>query len=388
MRVIRSGTVNMGCFGAFDSCKTRVRKPLDDIPTNNVKQFSYNSLRSATRNFHPSNRIGGGGFGVVYKGVLRDDTHVAVKSLSAESKQGTIEFLTEIKTISSIQHPNLVQLIGCCVEDGHRILVYEYLKNNSLASALLGSRGKNIDLDWGTRADICKGTASGLAFLHEDAEPHIVHRDIKASNVLLDGNFHPKIGDFGLAKLFPDNVTHVSTRVAGTVGYLAPEYALLGQLTKKVDVYSFGVLMLEVISGRSSSKAAFGENLLGLVEWAWKLKDEGRLLDIVDSDLTEYPDDEIMRFVTVALFCTQAVSNQRPSMGQVVEMLSKKVNLNVKLLTKPGIYRPHSSSKGGVSQGTTKSKALNGQKAVNPFVTSSPHVSDSFNNSMSQMFPR
>ncbi|KAI3788534.1 hypothetical protein L2E82_01303 [Cichorium intybus] len=388
MRVIRSGTVNMGCFGAFDSCKTRVRKPLDDIPTNNVKQFSYNSLRSATRNFHPSNRIGGGGFGVVYKGVLRDDTHVAVKSLSAESKQGTIEFLTEIKTISSIQHPNLVQLIGCCVEDGHRILVYEYLKNNSLASALLGSRGKNIDLDWATRADICKGTASGLAFLHEDAEPHIVHRDIKASNVLLDGNFHPKIGDFGLAKLFPDNVTHVSTRVAGTVGYLAPEYALLGQLTKKVDVYSFGVLMLEVISGRSSSKAAFGENLLGLVEWAWKLKDEGRLLDIVDSDLTEYPDDEIMRFVTVALFCTQAVSNQRPSMGQVVEMLSKKVNLNVKLLTKPGIYRPHSSSKGGVSQGTTKSKALNGQKAVNPFVTSSPHVSDSFNNSMSQMFPR
>ncbi|KAI3525804.1 hypothetical protein L1887_04906 [Cichorium endivia] len=388
MRVIRSGTVNMGCFGAFDSCKTRVRKPLDDIPTNNVKQFSYNSLRSATRNFHPSNRIGGGGFGVVYKGVLRDDTHVAVKSLSAESKQGTIEFLTEIKTISSIQHPNLVQLIGCCVEDGHRILVYEYLKNNSLASALLGSRGKNIDLDWATRADICKGTASGLAFLHEDAEPHIVHRDIKASNVLLDGNFHPKIGDFGLAKLFPDNVTHVSTRVAGTVGYLAPEYALLGQLTKKVDVYSFGVLMLEVISGRSSSKAAFGENLLGLVEWAWKLKEEGRLLDIVDPNLTEYPDDGIMRFVMVALFCTQAVSNQRPSMGQVVEMLSKNVNLNVKLLTKPGIYRPHSSSKGGVSQGTTKSKAFNGQKAVNPFVTSSPHVSDSFNNTMSQMFPR
>ncbi|KAL7600077.1 putative serine/threonine-protein kinase [Lactuca sativa] len=382
--------MGMGCFGAFDACKARTRKLPDDISTNNVKQFSYNSLRSATRDFHPSNRIGGGGFGVVYKGVLRDDTHIAVKSLSAESKQGTIEFLTEIKTISGIRHPNLVQLIGCCVEDGHRILVYEYLKNNSLASALLGSRGKHLDLDWATRAHICKGTASGLAFLHEEAEPHIVHRDIKASNVLLDGSFDPKIGDFGLAKLFPDNVTHVSTRVAGTVGYLAPEYALLGQLTKKVDVYSFGVLMLEIISGRSNSKAAFGEDLLGLVEWAWKLKDEERLLDIVDPDLTECPDEEIMRFIIISLFCTQAVSNQRPSMRQVVEMLSKKVNLNIRLLTEPGIYKPNSSSsrsKGGVSQVTTKSGAFNGRKSVNPFITTSPHVSNSFS-SMSQMFPR
>ncbi|CAH1418639.1 unnamed protein product [Lactuca virosa] len=357
MWVIRSGAMGMGCFGAFDACKARTRKLPDDIATNNIKQFSYNSLRSATRDFHPSNRIGGGGFGVVYKGVLRDDTHIAVKSLSAESKQGTIEFLTEIKTISGIRHPNLVQLIGCCVEDGHRILVYEYLKNNSLASALLGSRGKHLNLDWATRAHICKGTASG---------------------------------DFGLAKLFPDNVTHVSTRVAGTVGYLAPEYALLGQLTKKVDVYSFGVLMLEIISGRSNSKAAFGEDLLGLVEWAWKLKDEERLLDIVDPDLTECPDDEIMRFIIIALFCTQAVSNQRPSMRQVVEMLTKKVNLNIRLLTEPGIYKPNSSSsrsKGGVSQVTTKSGAFNGRKSINPFITTSPHVSNSFS-SMSQMFPR
>ncbi|KAI3682288.1 hypothetical protein L1987_82167 [Smallanthus sonchifolius] len=289
----------------------------------NVEQFSYNSLRSATRNFHPENKIGGGGFGVVYKGVLRDETtHVAIKSLSAESKQGTAEFLTEINTISRITHPNLVQLIGCCVEDGNRILVYEYLKNNSLATALL------VELDWGTRANICKGTALGLVFLHDEAA--VVHRDIKASNVLLDGTFHPKIGDFGLAKLFPDNVTHLSTRVAGTVGYLAPEYALLGQLTKKADVYSFGVLMLEVISGRSSSK---GE---GLIEWVWKLKDEERLIDIVDPDLTDYPDDEVMRFITIALFCTQANSNHRPSMKQVVEMLSKTVKLNVELLTEAG----------------------------------------------------
>ncbi|KAK8301164.1 hypothetical protein V6Z12_D04G003000 [Gossypium hirsutum] len=167
--------------------------------------------------------------------------------------------------ISNIRHTNLVELIGYCVEDSHRALVYEYLENNSLASVLLGSRSKHIALDWPTRATVCLGTTSAIAFLHYKAVPHIVHRDIKASNILLDGNFHPKIGDFGLAKLFPDNVTHVSTQVAGAFGYLALEYALLGQLTKKADVYSFGVLLLEIISGKSSSKAAFGVEFMLLV---------------------------------------------------------------------------------------------------------------------------
>ncbi|KAF1883904.1 hypothetical protein Lal_00038398 [Lupinus albus] len=256
------------CFGAFNWCKGK--DGVDDQPQEQVIKtttFSYNSLRSATGDFHPSSKIGGGGYGVVYKGALRDGTQVAIKSLSVDSKQGSHEFMTEINMISNIRHPNLVELIGCCVEGSHRILVYEFMENNSLASSLLGPRSKYIPLDWPKRAAICHGTASGLRFLHEEAQPNIVHRDIKASNILLDGNFNPKIGDFGLAKLFPDNVTHVSTRVAGTLGYLAPEYALLGQLTKKADVYSFGVLMLEIISGKSSSKAAFGDNLLVLVEW-------------------------------------------------------------------------------------------------------------------------
>ncbi|KAI3474441.1 hypothetical protein Pfo_029302 [Paulownia fortunei] len=332
--------------------------------------FSYHSLRSATRLFHPSNRIGRGGFGIVYKGVLRDGTQVAVKSLSAESKQGTDEFLTEINMISNIQHPNLVQLIGCCIEGNNRILVYEYLENNSLASALLVSNGKRVELDWSKRAAICMGTASGLAFLHEDAEPRIVHRDIKASNVLLDENFLPKIGDFGLAKLFPDNVTHVSTRVAGTVGYLAPEYALLGQLTKKADVYSFGVLLLEMISGKSSSKAAFGEDFLVLLEWTWKLFNEGRLLEIVDPDLRDYPKDEIMRFTKVALFCTQAATQQRPEMKQVVKMLSTDVTLNENLLSEPGLYRPQNSrkSRGGSLQ--ISSHSDKGKQSTSPFMTS------------------
>ncbi|KAF9680031.1 hypothetical protein SADUNF_Sadunf06G0077800 [Salix dunnii] len=305
-----------------------------EIATDNVKLFSYNSLRSATRNFHPSNRIGEGGFGIVYKGVLRDDFNHA-----------------------NIQQPPA------------------------------GSKGKHIAMDWATRAAICLGTANGLAFLHEEAEPHIVHRDIKASNVLLDGNLQPKIGDFGLAKLFPDNVTHLSTRVAGTIGYLAPEYALLGQLTMKADIYSFGVLVLEIISGRSSSKAAFGENLLVLVEWTWKLWKEERVLDIVDPELTEYPEKEVMRFMKVALFCTQAAANQRPNMTQVVKMLSKDVNLNDKALTEPGVYRSHTSkhSGGGSSVETSSSHKNKSKQSLNVPANSIYLDSD---DSVTQVLPR
>ncbi|KAB2060180.1 hypothetical protein ES319_A11G360800v1 [Gossypium barbadense] len=327
------------CFGSFDWFKgsnSPDQTQAQEFTNENVKLFTYNSLRSATSDFHQSNRIGAGGFGVVYRGVLRDGTQVAIKKLSAESKQGSNEFLTEIDMISNIRHTNLVELIGCC--------------NNSLASVLLGSRSKHIALDWPTRAAICLGTAFAVAFLHYEAVPHIVHRDIKASNILLDGNFHPKIGDFGLAKLFPDNVTHVSTRVAGTFGYLAPEYALLGQLTKKADVYSFGVLLLEIISGKSSSKAAFGVEFMLLLEWTWKLKEEDRLLDIVDPELSQYPEEEVLRFVKVALFCTQAVANQRPTMKQVVEMLSKEVNLNEKLLSEPGVYKGQNPRRWGVNK--------------------------------------
>ncbi|KAL5550334.1 hypothetical protein UlMin_000510 [Ulmus minor] len=376
------------CFGVPNWCKGKTESDDTQAPgiiANNLRMFSYNSLRSATRDFHPSNRIGGGGYGVVFRGVLRDGTQVAVKCLSAESKQGTNEFLTEIKMISDTRHPNLVELIGCCVEDTHRILVYEYLEKNSLASSLLGSKSKHVFLDWSKRAVICMETAIGLAFLHEEAEPHIVHRDIKASNILLDANFHPKIGDFGLAKLFPDNVTHVSTRVAGTVGYLAPEYALLGQLTKKADVYSFGVLLLEIISGRSSSKAAFGEELLVLVEWAWKLKEEGRLLHIVDEELVDYPEAQVLRFIKVALFCTQATAHQRPTMKQVVEMLTKEVHLNEKALTKPGVYREHASKRSGgaSSEETSSSQADKRKQSVNS-ITAPSNVS----HSETQMFPR
>ncbi|KAF0902309.1 hypothetical protein E2562_015529 [Oryza meyeriana var. granulata] len=248
----------MSCFSLFFKRSRTAQQQTD--PSNedfagaeNITRYSYKELAKATLNFDQSNKIGEGGFGPVYKGTLKDGTDVAVKLLSLQSRQGVREFLSELIAISDISHENLVKLHGCCVEGRHRILVYNYLENNSLAHTLLGSRQSNIQFNWRTRVNICIGVAKGLAFLHDGVRPHIVHRDIKASNILLDKDLVPKISDFGLAKLLPSDASHVSTRVAGTLGYLAPEYAIRGQVTRKSDVYSFGVLLAEIVSGRCNT---------------------------------------------------------------------------------------------------------------------------------------
>ncbi|KAJ8761496.1 hypothetical protein K2173_001630 [Erythroxylum novogranatense] len=342
------------CFkrGANDRRRSASGVPpdIDDNLLRDVNHISYNELRLATDGFHSQNNIGRGGFGIVYKGTLKNGLQVAVKTLSAQSKQGLQEFLNEINTISKVRHHNLVELIGCCVQGSNRILVYEYVENSSLDRALLGP--KKIRLDWGKRSAICLGIARGLTFLHEELLPHIVHRDIKASNILLDRDFNPKIGDFGLAKLFPDNITHISTRIAGTTGYLAPEYALGGQLTMKADVYSFGILILEIVSGTSNAKVNWRGTDKLLLEQAWQLHEEGKLLEMVDPDMGEYPEAEVIRHIKVAFFCTQSAANRRPLMSQVVDMLSKNIKLNEKLLTAPGFF----SESVGVS-GAKKSSA-------------------------------
>lgn len=390
--------MNFCCFGFSKRGETKKRASANDelgdvfsrLP--NVKFFTYHELEIATRNFHPENKIGEGGFGSVYKGVLKDDTPVAVKSLSVQSKQGVQEFLTEIATIIDVRHENLVKLYGCCVQDSHRILVYEYLENNSIAQCLLGSGNAHIDLDWPTRAKICKGTASGLAYLHEELVPYIVHRDIKASNILLDRDLNPKISDFGLAKLFPDNVTHISTRVAGTLGYLAPEYAMRGQLTKKADVYSFGILVLEVISGRSNTKHSLPDEKQILLEWTWHRREENKLLDVVDPELKECPTEEVLRFIKVALLCTQAAANFRPSMSQVVAMLSKDININEKLLTRPGLISDFKNFKVGADThgSASRTKAQSMHKGASSSSSSSlmTTIVSSAPASFTQMEPR
>ncbi|KAG6500479.1 hypothetical protein ZIOFF_040324 [Zingiber officinale] len=405
----------MACFACIFRRKATLRGQhnqfSEDVPgIESVTIYTFKELTNATDGFNPANKIGEGGFGSVYKGRLRNGKAIAVKVLSSESKQGAREFLTEITAISGIIHDNLVKLYGCCVEGSHRILVYNYLENNSLAKFLLASNRNNIYFNWRSTVKICVGVARGLAFLHEEVQPHIVHRDIKASNILLDKDLTPKIADFGLAKLLPANITHVSTRVAGTIGYLAPEYAIRGQVTRKADIYSYGILLLEIVSGRCNTNARLpyqdqnllervgytssqflataplhtlvllserihilkatcnpglrqrkevddqtsylpyrrssGKGLTGtpgitnglLVLQTWALYESGKLLDIIDTSLTDELDaEEACKFLKVGLLCAQEDMKLRPSMSTVVSMLTGKMDVNSVVITRPGI---------------------------------------------------
>ncbi|KAF3949504.1 hypothetical protein CMV_024631 [Castanea mollissima] len=244
--------------------------------------FTLRQIRAATNNFDVSNKVGEGGFGSVYKGLLSDGNQL--------------------------------------------LLVYEYMENNSLARALFGSEECQLKLDWTTRHKICVGIARGLAYLHEESRLKIVHRDIKATNVLLDKYLNPKISDFGLAKLDEEDNTHISTRIAGTYGYMAPEYAMRGYLTDKADVYSFGVVTLEIVSGRSNTSHRPKEEPFNLLDWAHLLKEEGNLIKLVDPRLgSDYNKEEVMVVIHVALLCTNVSSAARPTMSSVVSMLEGNI---------------------------------------------------------------
>ncbi|KAE8720677.1 hypothetical protein F3Y22_tig00018586pilonHSYRG00016 [Hibiscus syriacus] len=228
--------------------------------------------------------------------------------------------MAEIATISAVQHRKLVKLHGCCFEGKRHLLVYEFLENKSLDQALFGHSG--LHLDWPTRYNICLETARGLAYLHEESRPRIVHRDVKACNILLDAQLCPKISDFGLAKLYDDRKTNISTRVAGTIGYLAPEYAMHGHLTEKADVFGFGIVALEILSGRPNSDNSMEDDKIYLLEWAWVLHENNESLDLVDRNLIEFDENEALRVVKVALLCTQGSPSMRPPMSRVVAMLA------------------------------------------------------------------
>ncbi|KAK9199271.1 hypothetical protein WN944_014459 [Citrus x changshan-huyou] len=282
--------------------------------------FTLWQIKAATNNFAPDNKIGEGGFGPVYKGLLADGKVIAVKQLSSKSKQGNREFVNEIGMISALQHPNLVKLYGCCIEGNQLLLIYEYLENNSLARALFGPEEHRLKLDWPTRHNICIGIARGLAYLHEESRLKIVHRDIKATNVLLDKDLNPKISDFGLAKLDEEDNTHISTRVAGTFGYMAPEYAMRGYLTDKADVYSFGIVALEIVSGRSNVICRTKEAQFCLLDW------QGNLMELVDPHLgLNFVEEQAMVMINVALLCADVSHTNRPLMSSVVSMLEGRV---------------------------------------------------------------
>ncbi|KAK2658038.1 hypothetical protein Ddye_011090 [Dipteronia dyeriana] len=305
----------------------------------NFRVFTYNELKTATHGFSASNKIGAGASGSIYKGRLRDGTNVAVKVLSIEleSMRGEREFVSELSALSNIKHENLVTLLGCCIDRANRYLIYDYMENNSLAHRLLGKEQNRLKFSWETRRDISVGVARGLAYLHEEVEPHILHRDIKASNILLDQNLSPKVADFGLSRLLRDNRSHISTRVAGTLGYLAPEYAITGHLTRKSDIYSFGVLLLEIISGRPFVVFDLEQGEHYLVQKAWEVYKDNNLVRLVDPELdVNYPDAEAVQFLKVGLLCVQENVRLRPIMSTAVKMLTGEIDIRDVHISQPG----------------------------------------------------
>ncbi|XP_057512831.1 probable LRR receptor-like serine/threonine-protein kinase RKF3 [Actinidia eriantha] len=304
--------------------------------------YKFEEIRRATMNFSRENLIGIGGYGNVYRGKLQDGSEIAVKRFKNCSVGGNRSFAHEVEVIASVKHTNLVNLRGYCTAteplQGHqRMIVCDLMHNGSLYDHLFGSRAKR--LPWPIRQRIALGTAHGLAYLHYGAQPGIIHRDIKASNILLDEKFEPKLADFGLAKYNPREMTHLSTRVAGTLGYVAPEYALYGKLSEGSDVYSFGVVLLELVSGKKAVLSGDEGKAYLLTDWAWSLVRQGRALDIVEENMPEMGSPEVMeQYVFIAVLCCHPNLHARPIMDQIVKLL--ETNGQVSLFSGPPVYSP------------------------------------------------
>ncbi|XP_034923393.1 cold-responsive protein kinase 1 isoform X3 [Populus alba] len=332
-------SINVGCFLRYSDTpffadnqltdlKPFLRNEGDILGATELRgpvNYSFKDLKSATKNFSEEYKLGEGGFGEVYKGVLKNERVVAVKKLAiSQSHRAKEEFEKEVKIISNVHHRNLIRLLGCCSNGPELLLVYEYMANSSLDNFLYGD--KKGSLSWKQRFDIILGTARGLSYLHEDFHLCIIHRDIKASNILLDDDFQPKIADFGLARLLPESQSHLTTRFAGTLGYTAPEYAIYGQLSEKVDIYSYGVVVLEIMSGQKCSQANQDPDSDFLLKRAWRLYEAGMHLELVDGSMSpdEHETEEMKKIIEIALMCTQSTASLRPTMSEVVVLLKSK----------------------------------------------------------------
>ncbi|XP_062199446.1 cysteine-rich receptor-like protein kinase 43 [Phragmites australis] len=371
---------------------------LEAIAAREHRSFSYETLSAATRAFAEKNRLGQGGFGPVYRGRLEDGREVAVKRLGAASRQGAREFRNEATLLSRVQHRNVVNLIGYCARGADdKLLVYEYVPNESLDKILFsspgnpgnnshGGRSRRAELTWPRRHEVVVGVARGLLYLHEDAHTPIIHRDIKASNILLDDRWVPKIADFGMARLFPeagDGRSRVHTRVAGTNGYMAPEYLMHGDLSTKADVFSFGVVVLEIISSckNSSFVPPHDSEADTLLEYAWRLYKKGRSLELLDPAVkSSAVPEQVELCVRIGLLCVQADPRLRPDMKRVVIILSKKQS-TLEEPTRPGVpgsrYRRRSHGLRGSHYSAGSSSGTS-----SPSTSATSHASASASNAM------
>ncbi|XP_058197634.1 cysteine-rich receptor-like protein kinase 10 [Rhododendron vialii] len=327
--VVSIGVAIMLFIAGFCFLTKRVKKKYNCIKENNVRDdisavesYDLGTIHFATNNFSNDNKIGQGGFGPVYKGLLPNGQEVAVKRLSGTSSQGALEFKNEVVLVAKLQHRNLVRLLGFCLEGEEKILIYEFVPNKSLDYYLFNPQ-QRAKLDWTRRFKIIGEVARGMLYLHEDSRLRIIHRDLKASNILLDGDMNAKISDFGTARIFGVDQTQGNTkRPVGTLGYMSPEYALHGQFSIKSDVFSFGLLVLKIISGKKNYNF-YQDGAAGLVSYAWKLWTRGTPMDLMDPTLEgSYARNKVTRCIHISLLCIQDDPGARPSMATIVQMLN------------------------------------------------------------------
>ncbi|XP_043813423.1 G-type lectin S-receptor-like serine/threonine-protein kinase At1g11410 isoform X2 [Manihot esculenta] len=290
--------------------------------------FNLHTMLVATNNFSQANKLGEGGFGLVYKGELSNGQEIAVKRLSKNSDKGIEEFKTELMLIAKLQHKNLVKLLGCCIQGEEVMLVYEYLPNKSLDLFLFDAT-KSVVLDWRKRFDVIVGIARGILYLHQDSRLSIVHRDLKTSNILLDAEMNPKISDFGLARIFKsDQIQDKTERIVGTFGYMSPEYVVFGKFSAKSDIFSFGIILFEIITGRKNNSYCQESSSLSMIGHIWHSWRENRALEIVDSSIREScPFDKVLRCIQIGLLCVQENVTDRPMMSTIILMLNCEITL-------------------------------------------------------------
>ncbi|XP_054795174.1 G-type lectin S-receptor-like serine/threonine-protein kinase At1g11330 isoform X1 [Prosopis cineraria] len=333
---------------------------LEELPL-----FDFGIIATATNNFSFANKLGRGGFGTVYKGELRDGQEIAVKRLSRASGQGLEEFMNEVVVISKLQHRNLVRLLGCCIEGEEKMLIYEYMPNKSL-DAFVFDPIKKKALDWKKRLNIIEGISRGVLYLHRDSRLKIIHRDLKPSNILLDGELNPKISDFGMARIFQNNEDEGNTRrVVGTYGYMSPEYAMEGLFSEKSDVFSFGVLLLEIISGTKVTSFYVYEHSLSLLGFAWKSWNEEDIITFIDPEISAADFiNEVRRCMHIGLLCVQELARDRPSMATVMSMLNSDI-VNLPPPCHPAFNKRQGASSSESSQQSNKSCSLNSVTLTN-----------------------